>query len=572
MEDDDSMFTPKAYYFFKIVLESTIRNKKLGIPKKFLRKYGNELTSSVLLTVPSGDTWHVELTNSDGAVWLQNGWQEFSEFYSLKMGHFLVFKYEGNGKFLVLIFDTSASEIKYPCKETRKKIPGASYSKPWKKPETSKKDKNKKECEDLSSDEEDLQSEVSGDELAFGASELYAKALLRASAFKSENPFFIVTMQPSYIEVRRNCGPKMCIPKDFTLKFLTEKTGDLTLCNSDGKIWYARYHRYITGHKYTRAIINIGWKPFMQDNNLKAGDVCVFELISQTEIKLNVIIYRARQDASGSSPLDGGNVGSSAPESTESKHHSSKRSMTCNEKAIAMQRASNFKSKNPFFKVVMQHTYLTIRNSLNVPYKFVKSYLDKEKNEAVLQVADGRTWTVRLAINVVTGGQHKAEFYPLKTFAQDNNLEVGDVCVFELINHHENSFKVSIFSAARGATSSLSAQGDAKASQVASKTCLVPRIEAGDDFGNCSTSTKAPQAEFQDPASESIVHLEHQEEVMPIKLHLKTMSLHISRKYLTNGSGDVTLCILENGKTWLRRYLCEATETRGIDDVFASLR
>ncbi|KAK8606805.1 hypothetical protein V6N13_052562 [Hibiscus sabdariffa] len=459
-----------------------------------------------------------------------------------------------------------------PSKETRKKRSRASYSKPWKKLRASKKDKHKKESGDLSNNEEDLQTEVSGDELAFGASELYAKALLRASAFKSENPFF------------------MCIPKDFTLKFLTKKTGDLTLCNSDGKIWYARYHRYITGHKYTRAVIHIGWKPFMQDNNLKAGDVCVFELISQTEIKLKVIIYRAHQYSSGSSPL-----GLSAPESTESKHHSSKRPMTCNEKAIAMQRASNFKSKNPFFKVVMQHTYLT-RNRLNVPYKFVKSYLDKEKNEAVLRVADGRTWIVRFAVNEVTGGQHRAEFCPWRTFARDNNLEVGDVCVFELINRRENSFKVSIFSAARGANSSLSPQDDAKAGQVASKNFLVPRIEPDDDFGNCSAvnfspaaqlitigdaSTKALQAEFQDPASELIVHLEHQEEVMPSNGAKRTqvasrgcltISQHVSRKYLTNGSGDVILCIPENGKTWLRRYHCEATETTGIDDAFASLR
>ncbi|MBA0688364.1 hypothetical protein Goari_006160, partial [Gossypium aridum] len=110
------MFTPKTPHFFKIILDANIRDKKLEIPGKFVRKYGNGLSNSVLLTVPSGDTWHVELTKSDGIVWLQNGWQEFSEYFSLKYGHLLVFKYEGNGKFLVLIFDTSASEIEYPCK------------------------------------------------------------------------------------------------------------------------------------------------------------------------------------------------------------------------------------------------------------------------------------------------------------------------------------------------------------------------------------------------------------------------------------------------------------------------
>ncbi|GMI68864.1 hypothetical protein HRI_000555700 [Hibiscus trionum] len=625
------MFTPKTPHFFKIFLEDTIRDKKLGIPKKFMKKYGNGLSNSVLLTVPSGDTWHVELTRSDGVVWLQNGWQEFVEFYSLKNGYFLVFKYEGNDTFFILIFDMSASEIEYPCKshiedhksgeqvclkpvkeeakdvtcgeitqktppskETRKKRSQASCSTPRKKRKTNKKDKNENICEDLSHAEEDLHAEVSGDALAlgakddscdellhetppsketrkkksrasssnprkkrktdendsedlsngeedlqtkvhgdalaFGASELYANARLRANAFKSENPFFLVTMQPSYI----NSGRKMCIPKDFTLKFLKKTVGDLTLCTSDGKTWSAHYHRYISRNKYTKAIIHIGWKPFMQDNNLEAGDVCVFELISQTEIKLKVTIYRVCHNTSSSSPSDGinsfedgGNVSSSTLGSTKSKHCSLKRPMTHNEKAIAILRAGSFRSKNPFFKVVMQPRYLTIRCSLSVPYKFVKRYLDEEKDEAILQVADGRTWIVKFAVKVVTAGQHKAEFFSTwRTFAEDNNLEVGDVCVFELINRHENSFKVSIFSAAPGAYSSPSFQADdAKASQDASKSCLVPRNEADDDSGNSSLAVQlttigdacneAPEAEFQDPASPPIGYQENQEEVNP---------------------------------------------------------
>ncbi|KAL4368934.1 hypothetical protein GQ457_05G018850 [Hibiscus cannabinus] len=68
--------------------------KNAGIPKKIVKEYGNELSSSVLLTVPSGDTWHVELTKSDSAVWLQNGWQEFFEFYSLEIGHLLDFIFQ----------------------------------------------------------------------------------------------------------------------------------------------------------------------------------------------------------------------------------------------------------------------------------------------------------------------------------------------------------------------------------------------------------------------------------------------------------------------------------------------
>ncbi|MBA0562498.1 hypothetical protein Golob_007537, partial [Gossypium lobatum] len=308
-------------------------------------------------------------------------------------------------------------------------------------------------------------------------------------------------MQPSYI----NPGRKMCIPKNFTMKFLTRDLGDLTLCTSDGRTWSAQYLCYMTRNKYTKATIHIGWRQFMLDNNLEAGDVCVFELISQAEIMLKVTIYRVRQDASCSSPLgginsleNGDNVSSSTPGSTESKHHCSIRSLTPHEKARAIQKASNFKSKNPFFKVVMQPRYLTIRCSLSIPYKFVNQYLDEEKEEAILRVSDGRTWVVKFAVKVVTGGQHKAEFsHTWRSFARDNNLEVGDVCVFELINRNENSFKVSIFSEAPGANSSLSPQADdAIASQVASKDFLVPKVEVDDDFGKCYAGNFSPAAQI----------------------------------------------------------------------------
>ncbi|GFY89971.1 hypothetical protein Acr_07g0001680 [Actinidia rufa] len=46
--------------------------------------------------------------------WLHDGWKEFSEHHSISCGFFLVFNYEGNSKFNVLIFDLSASEIHYP--------------------------------------------------------------------------------------------------------------------------------------------------------------------------------------------------------------------------------------------------------------------------------------------------------------------------------------------------------------------------------------------------------------------------------------------------------------------------
>ncbi|KAK6258455.1 hypothetical protein SCA6_012929 [Theobroma cacao] len=469
-EINPSMFTPKTPHFFKIILEDTIRHSKLRFPRKFVTKYGDSLSSPVLLMVPSGSTWHVELIKSDGDVWLQNGWKEFAEHYSLKHGHFLVFKYQGDCNFQVLIFDMSASEIEYPhispnmdrdevCQEPNKEEDAKDDSvevlyetprvrktrqnsqTPCLRPRkilrrTALSDKYKRDCEDVSSGEGYLKTKVPRGRHAFGDNE-NATALQRASAFKSENFFFVVEMQPSYI----NPGRKLCLPSSFITKCLKEKVGDVTLCTLDGKTWPAKYCCYLTNNKYTKAALHCGWTAFMQDNKLELGDVCVFELIEQTKILLKVIIYRGGLNSLAN--CDNGRL--STQGSTKSRHLLMP-PLSSHEKARAMLRASSFRSENPFFKVVMQPAYLGARCSVNIPYKFAKRHVDEKEDRVILQVSDGRRWIVKFSVKVTNSGQRKARFYDTwRAFAQDNNLEVGDVCVFELINRDETSFEVSIF-------------------------------------------------------------------------------------------------------------------------------
>ena len=64
--------------------------------------------------LPNGAEWKVELTKGDCDVWLQKGWDEFTKHHSINLGHSLVFRYEGNSHFFVLIFEPSATERDYP--------------------------------------------------------------------------------------------------------------------------------------------------------------------------------------------------------------------------------------------------------------------------------------------------------------------------------------------------------------------------------------------------------------------------------------------------------------------------
>ncbi|XP_038722812.1 B3 domain-containing protein Os11g0197600-like isoform X2 [Tripterygium wilfordii] len=114
------------------------------------------------------------------------------------------------------------------------------------------------------------------------------KAFQRASAFQSENPYFMVVMQPSYV----NPGGRLKIPVEFGRDHLPGKRrNDVRLCVPDGRTWSVEYLCSPPPPKSKRAFGD-GWKEFMQENSLKIGDVCVFELINSSRITFKVFIFK----------------------------------------------------------------------------------------------------------------------------------------------------------------------------------------------------------------------------------------------------------------------------------------
>ncbi|TXG64421.1 hypothetical protein EZV62_011415 [Acer yangbiense] len=85
-----------------------------SIPKKFVRKFGDELSTAATLRVPNGRVWQVGLTKDGRSMWFNDGWNEFLMYHSISASYFLVFGYEENSNFHVFIFDKSVCEITYP--------------------------------------------------------------------------------------------------------------------------------------------------------------------------------------------------------------------------------------------------------------------------------------------------------------------------------------------------------------------------------------------------------------------------------------------------------------------------
>jgi B3 DNA binding domain len=67
-------------------------------------------SNTALLEGPTGRTWYVSIEKNTEGVFFTNGWSKFVQDHGLKEHEFLVFQYNGDVHFSLLIFDTTACE------------------------------------------------------------------------------------------------------------------------------------------------------------------------------------------------------------------------------------------------------------------------------------------------------------------------------------------------------------------------------------------------------------------------------------------------------------------------------
>ncbi|KAI9071569.1 hypothetical protein K1719_046464 [Acacia pycnantha] len=296
--------------FLKIILPGDIHAQNMGIPKEFVRRFENELfTSEATIGVPDGRVWKMELKKSENEVLFCKSWEEFVKYYSLRFGFFLVFTYEGNSQFNVVIFDPSAAEIYYPLKvnpEKQNSAPKRRNKRPSSFDQcgynTRSQRRNLVEDEQEIIDIEDdnaLSHGKSGNKDRAGReisdsrknengkdrsgqghcskmmnralSKRRQRAMQATQNSESKNPLSFTAIISStnlnryYIDVPASFW-KVYLYKNYPMK----------LQDFDGRKWKVNYVK-----RTSRLRIRMGWISFARANNLKEGDVCDFELIKR---------------------------------------------------------------------------------------------------------------------------------------------------------------------------------------------------------------------------------------------------------------------------------------------------
>ncbi|KAG8383799.1 hypothetical protein BUALT_Bualt04G0051200 [Buddleja alternifolia] len=320
---------PNMAWVNSATLYGVALNMAWRIPKGFTQKYGQNVANSIFLKVASGLVWKVELIRCNGETWMQKGWIEFKEYYSLGYGHFLVFEYDGDSSFNVLIFDMSGTEIEYPshanidrAKNNNRAVPEENIGSESDDDSVifldeylPTNDKGKgRNVQEIDQEEDDVSLEIldnptprhqqrrkrtiADDHSSKRCSRrespksvdkktclTYQMAMVFMSYKKSRSPFFISLMQPSYVSHNFNLNIPLYFAKENLPK---EKRNSLILSVSKAKKWCVRCD-IGTGN----AKILVGWKNFVRDNKLKVGDACVFEVAKTAKPEWNVIIFRS---------------------------------------------------------------------------------------------------------------------------------------------------------------------------------------------------------------------------------------------------------------------------------------
>ncbi|XP_070024318.1 putative B3 domain-containing protein Os03g0621600 isoform X6 [Nicotiana sylvestris] len=314
-------------------------------------------------------------------------------------------------------------------------------------------------------------------------------AYQRAKDFKSENPYVMYFMQPSYVSTPYRLDITFLLAR----KYLWEKCGFLVLHVPGRGSWSVKY---VLGKSKTK--ICFYWKAFVLDNKLKFGDVCVFELIKGTKPILDVTIFRTAESKpvhkidgklSGVSDCknktiktensvpcsqskivrsrklnlekrQNGNsdgftsktkeeLSEDAGKHVQQSKSSCKGSAVAKEMVLAYQRAKAFTSENPFFICFMQPSYVSSASGpmqLSITLPIARKFFATKHSDVILQNSSKRSWAVKCSLGTVNAKLTSG----WKEFVLDNDLKEGHICVFERVSRSKLLFNVIIFTSAEG--------------------------------------------------------------------------------------------------------------------------
>ncbi|GAA0186583.1 hypothetical protein LIER_33871 [Lithospermum erythrorhizon] len=341
-------------YFQTVQFSQTLSGHfehQLEVPKKFANHLREKLGEKVSLKGPSGSIWEVGLVTERCSLYFKLGWKKFIEDNYLEENDMLIFKYNGNSKFDVSLFDGKSSCEKESSYFVRK-CTHPDMERDWRRGdyETPEKIPNKvfhgcqsPQNEDVGKIEESFHVESASEDdnvtewTPSNKVDEEAPSSARRCATKGRRiykrkrsagirppPLEFVSNRRSvteeekvYTERRANAEASdeslVIVMKDYNVYWHLYLTLPAWWSNDhlprahvvvklqvEGKVWPVKYFKKSTGGSFYS-----GWKNFVLDNSLEEGDACLFNLVSaeSSSVVMDVKIFRVVQEVVPPTPL-----------------------------------------------------------------------------------------------------------------------------------------------------------------------------------------------------------------------------------------------------------------------------
>ncbi|XP_077224896.1 B3 domain-containing protein REM10-like isoform X2 [Tasmannia lanceolata] len=208
--------------------------QRISIPIAFNRYLVGEKSDIAILKSPLGKSWRVKVRGRINGVFFEDGWEDFVADHGLSSGEILVFRFEGNMVFHVTIFDETACEKNYH--------PHLEHV------EASKGQKG---------------------------------GLEGSTSYKPKAPHFLATIKQCNLN-----RAYMSIPKEFVVANNLGNIIKITLKDPEGRSLPVTISQRKSPHNAT--FFSAGWLHFAFSNKLEEGDECIFELMAEDVMKVQI--------------------------------------------------------------------------------------------------------------------------------------------------------------------------------------------------------------------------------------------------------------------------------------------
>lgn len=420
---------PTPLYFFKVMLGDF--RTVLRIPPAFVRLLRFQVHKDAFLEGPSGQVWLVTVHCTNTGMAFEQGWQTFVSDHSLDVGDFLVFKYVGKFHFMVQIFGRSGCE-KRDAFNVRKSRAYSMNNGTDKRQDSRRGNTNMENfCSPLDKTGIDLPHNDKNHE----DDEVQVLETAPYSTFIGENSMQIKSTRK---KARNSSGYKHDTLCNYqSSKEAVDTKGNLVKLGSSTT-------SYLKGEEESGFPKN---QPIVIDTEE--------ESIPQTWTADGSKKYVAEAD-SRDIPLCHAVQPVKDTKIAKQKHHTAKdegktyvsthyvscrRPVTQAERKRVLQYAQSFKSSKPFNLRTMKQSQVYQGFWLSLSMSFAKRWLPDEKVQLILVGPSGKKWSVCYLGNRSNPGLSGG----WKRFSLDNNLEEGDVCIFELDNMENYTLRVHIF-------------------------------------------------------------------------------------------------------------------------------